>query len=293
MKRVMHRPMFRKGGSAGEGITSGLAPRQGYKNGKLAQVQQDLAILNQLAPAPEPRASTAFNDFLINTGLNLASMSPQGGLLSTAATAAKDPFGQFQQRKIYEGAAADEAASDHRSTVASLLQGISDDDKNKLWEEAGYMVQRKATNPFTQQPFKDQNEAYDVLIRKSLMSKESLKTDEAMYNETVDTLFNANLKDQNFKGNNLGARTLAEHEAKVIHGHYPEKLSNQFDTQTTYIDSVYVDVDEIGNMTLNNIGKNVGYRPNKIYFNISDKSFYRLGADGVTFTKVDIADFQD
>ena len=30
MNRIMKRPMFRKGGSAGEGITSGLAPRQGY-----------------------------------------------------------------------------------------------------------------------------------------------------------------------------------------------------------------------------------------------------------------------
>ena len=30
----MKRPMFRKGGSAGEGITSGLAPRQGYEGGK-------------------------------------------------------------------------------------------------------------------------------------------------------------------------------------------------------------------------------------------------------------------
>ena len=122
MKRVMHRPMFRKGGSANEGITSGLASRQGYKYGKLAQVQQDLALLNQLAPAAEPRASTAFNDFLINTGLNLASMSPQGGLLSTAASAAKEPFGQFQQQKMYEGAAADQAASDRRATVASLLE---------------------------------------------------------------------------------------------------------------------------------------------------------------------------
>lgn len=300
----MHRPMFRKGGSAGEGITSGLAPRQGYATNennlvqqwdmsKLGRVQSDLALLNQLAPAPEPRASRAFNDFLINTGLNLASLSPQGGLLSTAASAAKGPFAQFQQQKMYEGASLDKAASERRSTVASLLQGISDDDKNKLWEEATYMFERGATNPFTQQPFKDQNEAYDVLIRKSLMSKESLKTDEAMFNETVDTLFNKNLQDPNFRGNNLGARTLAEHEAKVIHGHYPERLYDQFDTQTTYIDSVYVDVDEIGNMTLNNIGKNVGYRPNKIYFNISDKSFYRLGADGVTFTKVDIADFQD
>ena len=50
MNRVFHRPMFRKGGSTYERITSGL--RQGYQDCKLAQVQQDLAILNQLAPAP-------------------------------------------------------------------------------------------------------------------------------------------------------------------------------------------------------------------------------------------------
>ena len=291
MNRVFHRPMFRKGGSTNEGITSGL--RQGYQNGKLAQVQQDLAILNQLAPAPKPRGSRALNNFLINFGLNLASQSPQGGFLSTAASAAQEPFGRFQQEKMYEGAASDKAASEHRATVASLLQGVSDDDKNKLWEEAKYMVEKGATNPFTNQPFKDENEAFDVLIRKSLMSKESLKTDEAMFNETVDTLFATNLKDPNFKGNNLGARTLAEHEAKVIHGHYPKNLADQFDTQTTYIDSVYVDMDADGNMKLNNIGQSVGYRPNKIYFNISDKSFYKLGADGLTFTQVDIADFQD
>ena len=247
MNRVFHRPMFRKGGSTNEGITSGL--RQGYQDGKLAQVQQDLAILNQLAPAPKPRGSRALNNFLINFGLNLASQSPQGGFLSTAASAAQEPFGRFQQEKMYEGAASDKAASAHRSTV--------------------------------------------VLIRKSLMSKESLKTDQAMFNETVDTLFNQNLKDINFKGNNLAARSLAEHEAKVIHNQYPKELIDQFDTQTTYIDSVYVDVDADGNMKLNDVGKNVGYRPNKIYFNISDKSFYKLGADGLTFTQVDIADFQD
>ena len=125
------------------------------------------------------------------------------------------------------------------------------------------------------------------------MSKESFKTDEALYNETVETLFGNNLKDINFKGNNLGARTLAEHEAKIIHKMYPEELDKQFDKQTTYIDSVYVHDDGQGNITLNDIGKNIGYRPNKIYFNISDESFYKLGADGITFTVVDIADFED
>ena len=289
MSRIFYRPMFRTGGSSNSGITSGL--RQGYQGGKLAQVQQDLAILNQLAPAPKPRGSRALNNFLINFGLNLASQSPQGGFLSTAASAAQEPFGRFQQEKMYEGAASDKAASEHRSTVASLLQGVSDDDKNKLYEEAGYMVEKGATNPFTQKPFKDQNEAYDVLIRKSLMSKESLKTDEALFLETKE-FFRDNLaKDKTL--NNIAIDTVATHEANIVHKRYSQDLIDQLDQGQSYIDSVYVDVDADGNMKLNNIGQNVGYRPNKIYFNISDKSFYKLGADGLTFTQVDIADFQD
>ena len=46
-------------------------------------------------------------------------------------------------------------------------------------------------------------------------------------------------------------------------------------------------------MKLNNIGKNVGYRPNKIYFNIADGAFYKLQQDGETFMIVDINDFKD
>jgi hypothetical protein len=302
MSKIFYRPMFRKGGSAGEGITSGLAPRQGYATNennlvqqgdmsKLGRVQDELRILNQLAPAPEPRRSQAGSNFLINFGLDLASRSPQGNILQTAALSAREPFQRFQQERMYEGAASDKAASERRSTVASLLQGISDDDKNKLWEEAGYMVQRKATNPFTQQPFKDQNEAYDVLIRKSLMSKESLKTDEALFLETKEDFRASHLRDKTL--NNIAADAVAAHEANVVHKRYPKDLIDQLDQGQSYIDSVYVDIDADGNMKLNNIGKNVGYRANKIYFNISDKSFYRLGADGVTFTKVDIADFQD
>ena len=37
MSRFLHRPMFRRGGSTGEGITSGL--RQGYKEGDLATIK--------------------------------------------------------------------------------------------------------------------------------------------------------------------------------------------------------------------------------------------------------------
>ena len=291
MSKFLHRPMFRRGGSTGEGITSGL--RQGYQDGKLAQVQQDLNILNTMAPQPTIPKSRAGADFWLNFGSNILAQPGGKPILQTLGTAGREPLLQYQQQKSQEDILNYKGQQSHRDTVASLLKGISDEDKNKLWEEAGVWFNKGATNPVTQQPFESQEEAFDSLIQKSLMSKESFKTEEALYNETVDTLFNTNLKDQNFKGNNLAARTLAEHEAKVIHGHYPKDLVDQLDTQTTYIDSVYVDVDAQGNMKLNNIGKNVGYRPNKVYFNISDKTFYKLSEDGITFTVVDITDFQD
>ncbi len=291
MSRFLHRPMFRRGGSTGEGITSGL--RQGYQGGKLAQVQQDLNILNTMAPQPTIPKSRAGADFWLNFGSNILAQPGGRPILQTLGTAGKQPLLQYQQQKSNEDLLNYKGQQSHRDTVASLLKGISDEEKNKLWEEAGVWFNKGATNPVTQLPFESQEEAFDSLIQKSLMSKESFKTDEALYNETVEKLFDTNLKDTNFKNNNIGARTLAEHEAKVIHKMYPEELAKQFDKQTTYIDSVYVNDDGQGNITLNDIGKNIGYRPNKIYFNISDESFYKLGADGITFTVVDITDFQD
>ena len=291
MSRLLHRPMFRRGGSTGEGITSGL--RQGYQDGKLAQVKRDLNILDTMAPAPEIPKSRAGADFWLNWGTNILAQPGGKPILQTLGTAGRDPLARYQAQKGQEDILNYKGQQSHRDTVASLLKGISDEEKNKLWEEAGVWFNKGATNPVTQQPFESQEEAFDSLIQKSLMSKESFKTEEALYNETVEMLFGQNLKDQSFKNNNLGARTLAEHEAKVIHKMYPESLIKEMDKQTTYIDSVYVDDDGEGNITLNSIGKNVGYRPNKIYFNISDESFYKLGADGITFTIVDMADFAD
>ena len=83
--RTLRRPMFRRGGSTGEGITSGLAPRQGYK--KAGDVQPR-------------RPSSNLNNFLIDFGLDLVSRPPQGGIFATAASAAKDPFARFQARDV-------------------------------------------------------------------------------------------------------------------------------------------------------------------------------------------------
>ena len=105
MNRILKRPMFRRGGSANDGITSGLdAPRQGYKDkGRvlpfdMSQIVQDTVTQVQ---NPDIRAAyqpyfqrpegEGFNRFLMDFGLNLMSTPPRGGFLSTAATAAKEP----------------------------------------------------------------------------------------------------------------------------------------------------------------------------------------------------------
>ena len=79
------RPMFRKGGSAEGGITSGLqSPRQGYAVPGTVQ-QNDTSrqrIIDAMGMAP-PRRN--FNDFLINFGLDLVSRPKSGNIFSQVA----------------------------------------------------------------------------------------------------------------------------------------------------------------------------------------------------------------
>jgi hypothetical protein len=135
MNRTLKRPMFRIGGSPGTGITSGLdRPR-------MASADMDMKI-KQLTEAYDSYrkqggtlsfeefsrlyaeenfnsggrvgyqtggfSATGLPGFLTQFGLNLLSTPPRGGLLSTAALAARDPFNRLQATQ----AAAAQTASD-------------------------------------------------------------------------------------------------------------------------------------------------------------------------------------
>ena len=109
MNRTLRRPMFRTGGSA-EGITSGLAPRQGYaeppgdvKQNDLSKVDirnMNMQQLRDLASrvSYKPRG-TNFNDFLINMGLDLVSRPRSGNIFQQVATSAKGPYEKFMEGK--------------------------------------------------------------------------------------------------------------------------------------------------------------------------------------------------
>ena len=102
MNNLYKRPMFRKGGSAEGGITSGLqSPRQGYAvPGTVKQNDSSRQrIMNAMGMAPPKRN---FNDFLINFGLDIASRSPQGNIFQTAALSAKDPYEKFSKARDVE-----------------------------------------------------------------------------------------------------------------------------------------------------------------------------------------------
>jgi len=84
--------MFRIGGSAGTGITSGLdQPRKQYAEGTPNPYN-----MGNFAPGTG-------SGFLTSFGLDLLSRSPQGNIFQTAAVSAKEPFKDYQAAQFRMG----------------------------------------------------------------------------------------------------------------------------------------------------------------------------------------------
>ena len=110
--------MFRIGGSAGTGITSGLdQPRKQYANGTQMPTFQ---------PGGLP-------GFLTGLGLNLLATPPQGNIFQTTAIAAKDPFDRLQAQQT----AAMKTASDR-----AFARELAEEEREF---EAGQLEKRLAT----------------------------------------------------------------------------------------------------------------------------------------------------
>ena len=130
MSRIMNRPMFRKGGSADEGITSGL--RQGYAEpGTVQQNDVSRTDIRNASPeqllemakkygyqAPPMAPDNSMRDFKIDFGLDLIGRPAAGNIFQTAALSAKEPFSNF------------------RSSRAAYNKGIQDRSINKYNSES-------------------------------------------------------------------------------------------------------------------------------------------------------------
>ena len=142
MSRTLHRPMFRRGGSTGEGITSGL--RQGYQKGDLATLKSRLDIIDAYAPEPERPKSRAAADFWLNLGTNILAQPGGRPILQTLGTAGREPLQQYQQQKSQEDILDYKSQQGQRALVAELVQGLDDEQLSSLMKkvnagvEAGY-----------------------------------------------------------------------------------------------------------------------------------------------------------
>ena len=165
MSRFLHRPMFRRGGSTGGGITSGLT-RLGYKHGGDDERGdfRNIDFTKGFEHAKQTRdeilgkypKGTSGADFWLNFGSNILAQPGGRPILQTLGTAAKEPLAQYQQQKAMDrlgereedkdllntwitGRAAvlgGESGSDfsHESKIDIGLEAITNRQKhNKLW----------------------------------------------------------------------------------------------------------------------------------------------------------------
>jgi hypothetical protein len=75
MSRILKRPMFRRGGTAGEGIMSGITDRKNYNIGGIdremlrTDAEAIQSLLNEFAPVPKTRLP--IGDYGINLALGM------------------------------------------------------------------------------------------------------------------------------------------------------------------------------------------------------------------------------
>ena len=156
----MNRPMFRKGGSAGEGITSGL--RQGYatnenntvKQNDLSKVNLRDASLQQIMDmskqygfqAPPMQPDNSLRDFKIDFGLDLVSRSPSGNIFQTAGAAAKEPFANFRNSRAAYNKAANERAVNRYNSQTGMFDTLLGAQAKILGSEGGSKMFAKQAN---------------------------------------------------------------------------------------------------------------------------------------------------
>ena len=122
--RTLRRPMFRMGGSANQGITSGLEkPKRGLVDepGKYSQTLEEqfgLSEIDKLVKSRRPKETYKDrDDFLINLGLDLVSRKPSGNVISTIGESAKGPFKQYQTAQATKTKTQAESESDLFNTL--------------------------------------------------------------------------------------------------------------------------------------------------------------------------------
>ncbi len=271
MNRTLRRPMFRMGGTA-EGITSGLAPRQGYADpaGMVEQLQSQKSIIDALAPR-QPRQDRSMSNFLIDFGLDIASRPASGSIFSTAAAAAKDPFAKFQQAKQMQDAYAMSETSEDRALIADMIKGMDDDKLSALMKDVKAGVEAGE--------FANEAEGIKLLLQKKIYGVLDApgEAENRRINKLEEYVLSEDSKSFGY------ARKVAEHMHKMQTGGYSDDIQRELNQSKIYIKPRHwaaTKVDEDGEVSEIIIQAGNKY-PRGIYFEpMSGNLFKMVGKEG-------------
>ena len=138
--RTLNRPMFRRGGSAGGGIMTGVQ-RQGYSgdDGNQKVVQNDGNKIQEVATNMEtfnkafPQYPYAASDFFMNLGTNILAQPGGNPILQTIGTAAGPALQNLQKTRMAN-------TSGQRELALQFWKSMDDDEKDALVNRAEQMV---------------------------------------------------------------------------------------------------------------------------------------------------------
>ena len=282
MTRTLRRPMFRMGGNTDQGIMSGVVPRQGYANQSIVkQIQDQKSIIDALAPRT-PRPQPSISQGLIDWGLNMASATPSGSILNTAADAAKGPFARYQQAKQLETAYGQKETSEDRALIASLIKGMDEDKLSAMMKKvkdgvaAGY--------------YKDEAEGIKRQLQKEEYGVQDMPGEaESARIRELELMIS---RDQEVPAGMI--KSVAEHNYKIETDAYPEDVRGDLNKPKTYIKPNHIagvkrdDNGDVVEIVLDSAYDKT-YSPNQIYFDAQTGELFKRTSkqgEGVIFTKV-------
>ena len=151
--RTLRRPMFRRGGKAEGGITSGLR-RQGYVHGgdiddhtnasgsyfkpdntmsnnmsDMTKVTSQRDLINELSP----RYNNQGSDFFMGLGANILAAPGGNPILQTLGTAAREPLAQMAKTNMAN-------VSGKREVAMAMWNNMDEDTKTRMMKDAQYLV---------------------------------------------------------------------------------------------------------------------------------------------------------
>ena len=284
MNRTLRRPMFRMGGSTGEGITSGLeTPKRGRVDGPggyagdIEKIKAQRNLINQLAPRTE-RTNTNFNDFLINMGLDLVSRPKSGNIFQQLASSAKEPFAQFQKGKQLQEAYAQQGESEDRSMITELVKNLSDADMSRAQKLANDMIASGMVNSAGEKMTYAEalQEAVGSIVYGVKKEPGELRT------EAIDTRAGVLIKQDEDLGFDSAMR-VAEAAQDIFDGKIEGITKDDIDTDQLFIETetlTGMDLGEDGTLTLPTETTEISigfdqYIDGMVYYNYRDGKFYR------------------